>query len=90
MRIGELANQPRDNTHSVTIHGVTNPASPGGTGHFRLETYIGINLLDYCDMFGTLGFINTFDNFASANVSCLDGCLAGDIGTYQVTFTVAA
>jgi hypothetical protein len=37
------------------IKNITNPFTVGGTGKFKLATWKGINLLDYNDMFESIG-----------------------------------
>ena len=88
--VGYLSNSPVDNTYSFSVVGVTNPSNQGVTGHFRLETYSGINLLDYCDMFGQVGIDAVSSSLSSPVFSCMSGCLTGQVGLYQVGFKTPA
>lgn len=88
--VGLLSNSPVDNTYIFSVVGVTNPSAQGVTGHFRLETYSGINLLDYCDMFGQVGIDAVSSSLSSPVFSCMSGCLTGQVGLYQVGFKAPA
>lgn len=54
----------------VTVNGVTNPTSAGGTGSFILKTLKGENLLDENYIFGSIGIagsIGTILNLINNN-----------------------
>ena len=88
--IGYLSNSPVDNTYIFSVPGVANPLVEGVTGHFRMETYSGVNVLDYCDAFGQVGIDAPSASLLNPVFSCLSGCLTGEVGLYQVGFKTPA
>ena len=84
--IGELSNSPVDNTYTVTISGLTTPKKDGVTGHFKLSTWTGINLLDYNDFFGQIGITPAYDPINVASLTCVRSCESGQFDDYLVTF----
>lgn len=86
LEIGEMSNADSENTYFVTVYGVHNPSSAGGTGMFKIETSSGINTIDYSDWFGEIGLTSNIQTIAVASTACTTNCKAGETGTYTVTF----
>mmetsp|Transcript_28934 Transcript_28934/g.26282 ORF Transcript_28934/g.26282 Transcript_28934/m.26282 type:complete len:137 (+) Transcript_28934:402-812(+) len=53
----------------MTIEGVKNPTSKGGTGNFELKTYKGVNNLDINLIFGVIGIADSIGTLTSTIVS---------------------
>mmetsp|Transcript_8336 Transcript_8336/g.1110 ORF Transcript_8336/g.1110 Transcript_8336/m.1110 type:complete len:86 (-) Transcript_8336:5541-5798(-) len=54
---------------------------------FRLETWLGVNLLDYNDHFWQIGFYPSFDELTSTTAVCATNCKPSQTGSYAVSFT---
>ena len=80
---GQLTNSPIDNTNVVVIKDVVNPLQEGSTGYFKLETYSGVNLLDYTDYSGYVGISSSAPTSTAATVTCTSNCVAGGSATYS-------
>ncbi len=72
----------------MTVKGVKNPNSVGGTGNFILRTYLGENLLDENTIFGSLGIAGRIGKLTSTLVYLYSGALssAGAYTSYLFKF----
>ena len=72
------------NPHSITILGIQNPSTVGGTGKFELETRRGLaNVLDLNGAFNQLGFVDA-PTALSATVSISINSMINLNGTYVI------
>ena len=77
--------------YSVTIEGITNPSTAGGTGNFMIITYLGVNVLNQNLIFGVIGVAGSVGTLASTVVSLetTGVSTAGSYTSYNFQFETA-
>ena len=84
--VGELVGG-NEYPYQVTLTGITNPSTAGGTGYFKLETRQGtMNVFDYNHYFATVGIIDAPPAMAGT-VTVTAGNQINALATYEFAFT---
>jgi len=78
--------------YNVSIKGVANPTSSGGTGMFIMKSYTGQNLLDENAIFGVIGIASAINLLTNTMVSLKSGGVstAGAFTTYLLKFKISS
>ena len=74
--------------HNVTIKGIKNPETKGGTGQFIFKSKRGDNVLDESFIMGILGIGGPIDELTSTTVAVdsTQGARAGQVEKYIISF----
>jgi hypothetical protein len=74
--------------YNMTIYGVQNPNTIGGTSQFIIQTYRGANLIDESRIYGILGFGGEIGTMTSTTVAVdsSSSTAAGEISKYIFSF----